>query len=218
MDCSCPQAPLSIGFSRQEYWSGWPFPSRGDLPDPGMEPSYPALAGWFFTAEPLGKPTKMVFSSVQLLSRVRLFVTPWTTAHQASLSLSSSSGLKSSQFLVYFFLMQRCNNLPILCFFKMLHQLHKLIPLAKYLEANTFSTRCIYYLNAHVERNHIFSWKTWLKKPVLQRAHDQFLSRFNSSLTAWRISWSKWQIILLKISSGIIIIVSFQTCSHSTPS
>ena len=37
------QAPLSMGFSRQEYWSGWPFPSPGDLPDPGIEPGSPAL-------------------------------------------------------------------------------------------------------------------------------------------------------------------------------
>ena len=46
------QAPLSMGFSRQEYWSGLPFPSPGDLPDPGMEPTSltsPALAGGFFT-------------------------------------------------------------------------------------------------------------------------------------------------------------------------
>ena len=33
------QAPLSMGFSRQEYWNGWPFPSPGDLPDPGIEPT-----------------------------------------------------------------------------------------------------------------------------------------------------------------------------------
>ena len=42
------QAPLSMGFSRQEYWSGLPFPSLGDLPDPGIEPASfmsPALAG-----------------------------------------------------------------------------------------------------------------------------------------------------------------------------
>ena len=37
------QAPLSMGFSRQEYWSGLPFPSPGDLPNPGIEPGYPAL-------------------------------------------------------------------------------------------------------------------------------------------------------------------------------
>ena len=37
------QAPLSVGFSRQEYWSGLPFPSAGDLPDPGIEPRSPAL-------------------------------------------------------------------------------------------------------------------------------------------------------------------------------
>ena len=37
------QAPLSMRFSRQEYWSGWPFPSPGHLPDPGIEPASPAL-------------------------------------------------------------------------------------------------------------------------------------------------------------------------------
>ena len=46
------QAPLSMAFSRQEYWGGLPFPSPGDLPDPGIEPTSPALAGGFFTAEP----------------------------------------------------------------------------------------------------------------------------------------------------------------------
>ena len=52
------QAPLSMGFSRQEYWSGLPCPSPGDLPDPGMEtvsPISPALAGKFFTTEQPGK-------------------------------------------------------------------------------------------------------------------------------------------------------------------
>ena len=38
------QAPLSLGFSRQEYWSGLPFPPPGDLPDPGIEPLFPASA------------------------------------------------------------------------------------------------------------------------------------------------------------------------------
>ena len=49
------QAPLSMGFPRQEYWIGLPFPSPGDLPDPGIEPTSPALAGRFFTTEPPGK-------------------------------------------------------------------------------------------------------------------------------------------------------------------
>ena len=42
------QAPLSMGFPRQEYWSGLSFPSPGHLPNPGMEPASPALAGGFF--------------------------------------------------------------------------------------------------------------------------------------------------------------------------
>ena len=43
-------------FSRHKYWSGLPFPSLGDLPDPGIEPRSPALAGRFFTTETPGKP------------------------------------------------------------------------------------------------------------------------------------------------------------------
>ena len=53
------RAPLSIGFPRQEYWSGLPFPIPRDFPDPGIEPMSfvsPALAGGFFTTEPPGKP------------------------------------------------------------------------------------------------------------------------------------------------------------------
>ena len=50
------QAPLSIGFPRQEYWSGLLFPSPWDLPDPGIESTSPALAGGFFTTELPGKP------------------------------------------------------------------------------------------------------------------------------------------------------------------
>ena len=49
------QAPLSISFLRQEYCSGLPFPSPGDLPDPGIKPASPALAGRFFITEPPGK-------------------------------------------------------------------------------------------------------------------------------------------------------------------
>ena len=55
------QAPLSMGFSRQEFWSGLPFSPPGDIPDSGIKPSYlksSALAGRFFTTEPPGKPFK----------------------------------------------------------------------------------------------------------------------------------------------------------------
>ena len=45
-----------MGFSRQEYWSGLPFPSPGDLPNPGIEPGSPALQADTLTSEPPGKP------------------------------------------------------------------------------------------------------------------------------------------------------------------
>ena len=49
------QAPLSMEFSRQEYWSGLPFPSPGDLPGSGIEPGYPALQADSLPSEPPGK-------------------------------------------------------------------------------------------------------------------------------------------------------------------
>ena len=55
------QAPPSMEFSRQEYWSGLPFPSPGGLPDPGIEPGYPTLQADALLSEPLAKA--MVFSS-----------------------------------------------------------------------------------------------------------------------------------------------------------
>ena len=56
MDPLAHQAPLSMGFPRQEYWRGVSFPPSGDLPDPGLKPMPPASAGRFFTAEPPGRP------------------------------------------------------------------------------------------------------------------------------------------------------------------
>ena len=55
------QAPLFMGFPRQEHWSGLPFPSPEDPPDPEIKPTPPALAGGFFTAE---TPGKLVFKYV----------------------------------------------------------------------------------------------------------------------------------------------------------
>ena len=51
------QGPLPMRFPKQEYWSGFPFPSLGDLPDPEIEPMSLALASRFFTTEALGKPS-----------------------------------------------------------------------------------------------------------------------------------------------------------------
>ena len=71
------QTPLSMGFSRQEYWIGLPFPSPGDLPDPGIEPRSPALQAYSLPTELWGKP-KVKW---KLLSCVPLFSAPWTVVH-----------------------------------------------------------------------------------------------------------------------------------------
>ena len=63
-------ASLSMGFSRQEFWGGLPFPSPGDLPDPGLKPmsstlqAVSCIANGFFTTETPGKPHVCVVSSV----------------------------------------------------------------------------------------------------------------------------------------------------------
>ena len=64
------QASPSMGFSRQEYWSGLPFPSPGDLPDPGIEPGSLTLEAAALTSEPPGKPLLLLL--VSRFSRVRL--------------------------------------------------------------------------------------------------------------------------------------------------
>ena len=55
-------SPQSMGFHGQEYWSGLPFPPPGDLPNPEIYHMSPALAGGFFTTEPLGMPTNALIS------------------------------------------------------------------------------------------------------------------------------------------------------------
>ena len=83
------QTPLSMGFSRQEYWSELPLPAPGSLPDPGIESTSPALAGRFF-------PRLLLFSKhvvCSVMSPWGLFVTPWTAAHQVSLSFTISWSL-----------------------------------------------------------------------------------------------------------------------------
>ena len=83
------QAPVFMEFSRQEYWSGLPFPSPGGLPDPRIElssPASPSSAGRFFTTEP-------PCSSCSVTSHVQLFATPWIAAHQTSFSFTISWSL-----------------------------------------------------------------------------------------------------------------------------
>ena len=64
------RAPLSMGFSRQEYWSGLPCPSPGDLPNPGVESRSPALQVDSLLSETLGKPKNTGVGSLSLLQGI----------------------------------------------------------------------------------------------------------------------------------------------------
>ena len=78
------RASLSMGFSRQEYLSGLPCSSARDLPKPGIKLLCLSFLHWFSSVQ---------FSSIQSLSHVKLFVTPWTAACQDSLSITNSQSL-----------------------------------------------------------------------------------------------------------------------------
>ena len=80
-----------MGFLRQEHRSGLPFTSPRDRLDPGIEAAAPALGGRFFATESPGKPLLSPWTvKVKAFSHVRLFVTPWTVAYQASPSMGFS--------------------------------------------------------------------------------------------------------------------------------
>ena len=68
------QAPLSMRFPRQGYWSGLPFPPSEDLLGSGIEPVSPAMAGGFFTTKPPGKPTRLKNASSHIHIRCNLVV------------------------------------------------------------------------------------------------------------------------------------------------
>ena len=63
------QAPLSMGFSTQEYWSGLSFPTPGEFPDPGIKAMPSALAGGFFTTAPPGKPQQTIYIMLKTVKR-----------------------------------------------------------------------------------------------------------------------------------------------------
>ena len=87
------QAPLSMEFSRQEYWRGLPFPTPGDLPDPGSEAMSPmshALTGGFFTTVSLGKPICMYVCMCVYIYIYRNIMNP-CLYHTASVISSWSS-------------------------------------------------------------------------------------------------------------------------------
>ena len=72
------QTPLSMGFPRQKHWSGQPIPFPGDLPEPGIKPASPALAGGFFTTELPGKPTMEYYTTIKRIKLCHLQQHEWT--------------------------------------------------------------------------------------------------------------------------------------------
>ena len=87
------QALLSMELSRQEYWRGLPCPPPEDLPNPGtehMSPDVPTLQAYSLPLSSQGSPSFAVKVKVKSLGHVRLFVTPWTVAYEAPLSMGFS--------------------------------------------------------------------------------------------------------------------------------
>ena len=88
-----PQAPLSLGFSRQEYWSGLPCPSPGDLPDPEIKPRAPTLQADSLPAELQGKPLTYIADLLTLNSKATalLLMPEWSSLTDIRKSQSQPS-------------------------------------------------------------------------------------------------------------------------------
>ena len=96
------QAPLSMGFSRQEYWNGLPFLSPGDLPNPGIEPRSPALQTGALPSEPPGNPERFL-----RLSSIHFILFPLLCCSEViSTILSSSSLINSTSVILLWFLLE----------------------------------------------------------------------------------------------------------------
>ena len=83
------QAPLCVGFPRQGYWNGLPFPSSGDLPNPEIKPISPASEGGFFFAEPPGKPPQLHYFSELLRKPCLCLAWVWPPPTPLCLNISS---------------------------------------------------------------------------------------------------------------------------------
>ena len=118
------QVLLSMGFSRQEYWSGLPFPSPGDLPDPGTKPRSPALQADALPSEPQEKPTtprwNTIYVTIQTytLKKQEFHITFLISTHFLFFSYSFSYIL-CNLFLFFFFLLNAGHN--------QLNKLHNLL-------------------------------------------------------------------------------------------
>ena len=106
------QASLSMGFSRQEYQSGLPFPLPGDLPNPGIKPTCPALQVNSLPLSHQGSPDRVIGGSGLVAKSYSTFVTPWTVACHGPLSMGLSrqdTGVGCPFFLQGIFLTQGLN-------------------------------------------------------------------------------------------------------------
>ena len=110
------QAPLSMGFSRQEYWSGSPRPPPGDLLDPGIEPLSlisPALAGGFFTTgatweDSMGISKKKLRSSARMIFKTKQ--KNWQWKHSRILSVAGCVYTQLNDLLILIYLDTKCFN------------------------------------------------------------------------------------------------------------
>ena len=102
------QDPLSMGFSRQEYWSGLPFPSRGELPDPGIKPRSSALQADALTSEPPGK-NMYDYMCIQIHKHISMCIYIYLYIYKVSILLKSECIGDSNMTWFYFSLITVLN-------------------------------------------------------------------------------------------------------------
>ena len=123
MNCSLPGSSVH-GFSMQEYWNGFPCPPPGDLPNPGIKPTSPALTGKSFTSESPGKHIRSLVLSLFIISNWKSFnnrIFSFPSLPILSLTPSSLFPSLTSFFLLFYILFVKTKSSPCEIFSTMLH-------------------------------------------------------------------------------------------------
>ena len=102
------QAPLSMGFSRQEYWSGLPFPSPGDLPNPGIEPGSPALQADSLPTQLQGKHFNILYIYIYIYTHTHIKYNAYSFTFNYVKFIINITHLCSTQFQKYTIMPSYC--------------------------------------------------------------------------------------------------------------